>query len=486
MFFRWGCLADLGRILTGALLVSSLGLVGCALLPRYDPPIPPPFVEQTITAKLDDRPIRATFGAVTDAVVGPAGVIPPGAAATGENLTLDEAIRESLSADPSIHAAAESISLAQADLLTNSLIPNPTFTADGIFIPIRKFTPERPGGPPQTDFQLGYPIDWFLFGKRAAAIASGKAGVDVSGADFANFVRQRLSSTISAFYDILEAKELLVVARENLTNLQKVQKIIEAKKIAGGSAGIEVHRIRLASFDAQREVHRSETVVVAAKASLQALLGRRGDAPNFDVAGSLAVPRPTTPLSADDAFALAEQYRPDIISVQRQIAKAEADIRVEMSKAYPTVTPAVALTRQYQKTLGIPDASTYDVYLSMSVPLFDRNQGNIKKAHAVLAQNHYLLRGQLNDLRSEIAQAVQDFKVAHTNVTTDDPKALESARKVRDGIENAYKLGGRPLLEVLDAERAYRDTYKLYISSQSAYWHSLHRLNAAIGKQAIP
>jgi cobalt-zinc-cadmium efflux system outer membrane protein len=472
----------MGRIVTGALFVSCLGLVGCAAMaPSYHPPIPPPFVEETSAAKMDDQPIRATFGAMEGAVVGPAG-----AAGTGKKLTLDEAIRETLSADPRIHAAAESISLAQADLMTNSLLPNPTFTADGIFLPFRKFTPERPGGPPQSDLQLGFPIDWFLFGKRAAAIASGKAGVDVSGADFANFVRQRLSSTISAFYDILEAEELLVVARENLTNLQKVQKIIEAKKEAGGIGGIEVDRIRLAVYDAQREVRRSETVVVAAKANLQALLGRRGDDPNFDVAGSLAVPRPAIPLNAEDAFALAEQYRPDIISVQRQIAKAEADIRTEMRKAYPTVTPAVALSRQYQRALGNPDAPSYDVYLNMSVPLFDRNQGNIKKANAVLAQNHYLLRGQLNDLRSEIQQAVQDFKVAHTNVTSDDPKQLEAARKVRDGIEKAYKLGGRPLLEVLDAERAYRDTYKLYITSQSSYWHSLHRLNAAIGKQVLP
>ena len=42
----------MGRILTGALLVSCLGVLGCcAVQPSYHPPVPPPFMEETIVAK---------------------------------------------------------------------------------------------------------------------------------------------------------------------------------------------------------------------------------------------------------------------------------------------------------------------------------------------------------------------------------------------------------------------------------------------------
>ena len=62
---------------------------------------------------------------------------------------------------------------------------------------------------------------------------------------------------------------------------------------------------------------------------------------------------------------------------------------------------------------------------------------------------------------------------------------LQIATKVRESINSAYALGGRPFTDVLEAERAYRDTYSLFISSHSNYWHSLYKLNAAIGAQIL-
>ena len=121
-------------------------------------------------------------------------------------------------ADPKLKANWELVNQAQADLVTSSLPPNPTLSADGIFLPFRRPTPERPGGPPQYDIQAGYPIDWFLFGKRAAAIRSSQIGIDVTAADYADLVRQRILGTITSYYDVLEAKALLEVAKENYSN----------------------------------------------------------------------------------------------------------------------------------------------------------------------------------------------------------------------------------------------------------------------------
>jgi cobalt-zinc-cadmium efflux system outer membrane protein len=400
-------------------------------------------------------------------------------------VTLDQAINECLASDAKLRANWELVEQAQADLLTSSLPPNPTLTTDGIFLPFRRFTPERPGGPSQTDIQVGFPIDWFLFGKRAAAIRNGQLGVDVTAADYADFVRQRILGTITAYYDVLENTALLDVARENLTNLQRVETMTQERIALGGVGTIELDRIRLALIDAQREVRKSESALAAAKSTLQAQLGRSTIDANFSVKGTLAVEQTAAPLAAEDALTLAGENRPDIISLQRQVARAEAALRVEETKAYPSITPAAAVSRQYQGSQGSPDAPSYDLYLNVTLPLFDRNQGNIRKAQSALVQANHTLQGQLVDLRSEIEQAVQDFKVAHANVTADDPKQLDAAKNVRDKIEAAYRVGGRPLLDVLDAQRTYRDTYKLFINGQANYWRSLYRLNAAVGKQVL-
>jgi cobalt-zinc-cadmium efflux system outer membrane protein len=248
---------------------------------------------------------------------------------------------------------------------------------------------------------------------------------------------------------------------------------------------VDLDRARLAVFDARREQRNREVIRAAALSKFRAFLGPAGHDPALAVAGNLQVPVPATPPSAQEMLTLAEQTRPDIISLQRQIARAEAAIESERTKGYPTLTPTVGLSEQFQHSIGAPNAPSWDVSVVLSLPFFDRNQGNIAKARSTEAQAVLTLQSQLNDLRAEIEQAVDAFRIAKANVTVNDPEQLRTAQGVRDKIEEAYKAGGKTLLELLDAERAYRDARRTYILGQSSYWHSLHRLNAAVGKQVL-
>lgn len=285
---------------------------------------------------------------------------------------------------------------------------------------------------------------------------------------------------------MLEAQALLDLAREDLDNLKRVETITADRVALGGVGTIELDRIRLAVFDSQREVRNRETALAATTARLRAFLGFTAAAPTFAVQGSLDVPTPAPPLSVEDALALAEQHRPDVFSLRQQLAKAEADLRLEQRKVYPEVTPHIGYTRQFQQqAIGFPDVNAWGVGVDVTMPLFDRNQGNIVKAQSVLRQTSLALQAQLVDLRAEIEQAVKEYQTVYETVTTDDPARLKAAENVRDKIRAAYELGGKPLIEVLDAQRAYRETYRLYITGRSQYWHALHRLNAAIGRQVL-
>jgi cobalt-zinc-cadmium efflux system outer membrane protein len=478
--------------LVAMLAVVALALSGCAAR-DYPAPLLPPFMGEGIASRAADGESTTKDStpaeekkAMPEEGAEDAELLPPPRVLGEAGVTLDEAIQATLNVDPKIAAAFETINQAQADLLTSSLLPNPQFLGDGTTLPFQKPTPERTAGPPETDTVLSWSIDWFLFGKRAAAMASGRLGVDVSAADFADMVRQRVAATVAAFYDVLEAEAFADLARVDLDNLKRVESITADRVKLGGVGNIELDRIRLAVFDSQRELRNRERTRAAAKAALRALMGRGDAEPAFAVRGSLATAKPTQPPSAEVMLAVAEDNRPDLISLRRQLVKAEADINNERRKACPSVTPGFGLSRQYQKAaIGSPDASTFDVSLTMSVPVFDRNQGNIRKAQATQSQVAYNLQAQLIALRAEIEQAVNDFRVAFENVSTTDPEQLKAAASVRDRIEAAYKAGGRTLLDVLDAERAYRDTYRNYITGQSSYWHSLHKLNAAVGTQVL-
>jgi len=182
----------------------------------------------------------------------------------------------------------------------------------------------------------------------------------------------------------------------------------------------------------------------------------------------------------------AEENRPDLTALHRQLEKANANIQLEERKAYPQITPRIGYTRQFQQqAIGFPDANSWGAGVDVVVPLFDRNQGNIAKAKSVRIQTQQNLQAQLVDLRAEIDQAVKTFASAYQFITNDDPGQLDAAENVRDKINQAYELGGKTLLEVLDAQRAYLEIYKVHISGHSSYWHALYQLDAAIGKDLL-
>ena len=156
---------------------------------------------------------------------------------------------------------------------------------------------------------------------------------------------------------------------------------------------------------------------------------------------------------------------------------------VEQRKAYPQITPLFGYTRQFETPLGFPDADSWVAQLTRPLPLFDRNQGNRAKAQAVAAQTCYNLQAGVVDLRAELEEVVRNFSTAYENAKSVAQEQLKLAAEVRDSIAKAYDAGGRPLIDVLDAERTYRDTYRLYISSRANYWRSVYKYNSAIGKQ---
>lgn len=441
----------------------------------------------TVTAIAHQTPAKDAPDALPAPKSSPTKVDTP-SAKNANGLTLDQIVNAVLIADPKIRAGLESINQANADALTASLKPNPTFNINQTLLPLtRPFTVDEQGGPPQLDVGLAYPIDWFLFGKRAAAMQSAGLGVRVSEAEYADLVRQRVLEAAVAYYDVLEAKALLDLAGQDLENLRNVEAVTEKAVDGGGRPRVELDRIRLDRLKSEQAQRDARNTLIAATATLRALLGRADDDPAFDVAGSLDGEVESVPLTVDAAFTVALEHRPDLNALRWKVHQAQADTEVERRKAFPEVTPVVGYTRQFQrKAIGFPDASSFGFGLDMTLPIHDRNQGNRRKAAAMVAQNTHELNAGVVALRAEVVQAVEQLRTTGTNAKSVADEQLKLAREVRDSINKAYEAGGRPLIDVLDAQRNYRETYRLYITGRAGYGRAVVRFNATLGKKAAP
>jgi cobalt-zinc-cadmium efflux system outer membrane protein len=83
----------------------------------------------------------------------------------------------------------------------------------------------------------------------------------------------------------------------------------------------------------------------------------------------------------------------------------------------------------------------------------------------------------------ETSVATYDDAVEHLTLFN-TPETLKAAQELRKNMEGAYRAGDRKLIELLDAERAYRDRLGHVIEFESTYWRALNQLNAAVGLKA--
>jgi outer membrane protein, heavy metal efflux system len=383
-------------------------------------------------------------------------------------------------------AGAERMRMAEADLITSSLFPNPSLFADCQLIPLQQADIKNQLGPPQWDTLVSFPIDWLLFGKRVAAMQAARLGIEVSGADFANVLRVQVTQTVDAFYEVLMDDAYFKLALKNVEELTDLEKLTEGLARNKKVGALELDRIKLAVHEAILERHDRELALELAKARLRPFLGRTAADADYEVEGTLAVTGVVAPPKLEEALVLAEAHRPDLLSGRMAIDQANAVVELERRRAKPQVAIQPGWTYQDQAHQTVfRNGSMFDIGISTTLPLTDRNQGNIRKARAHLQERQLTYQGDRADALAEVEASVASYADAVEHLTRfNTPETLKAAHDLRKNMEAAYRAGDRKLIELLDAQKAYRDRLAHVIEFQSDYWRALNKLNAAVGLKA--
>src|SRR5205807_1139148 len=130
--------------------------------------------------------------------------------------------------------------------------------------------------------------------------------------------------------DVLNAKESIALAQENLQSLNSIVKVNTDRVRAGDLAEVELARSRLAVLQFQNQLRQAELRLLAAKNKLQLLMGRPSISSQFDVGGPLRRETLASDLPALSATALS--LRPDLRALQQDQARSEADIRLQIAQ----------------------------------------------------------------------------------------------------------------------------------------------------------
>jgi cobalt-zinc-cadmium efflux system outer membrane protein len=406
-----------------------------------------------------------------------------GTAAVG----LPQVIEASVLNDPRIRAAFSEVLRARAELLRQSVFDNPNLTVSQTLNPFagHAFTPTRQGGPPQLDIGINYSLERLLFGQRRAGKEAANRNLQAELAAYSNVARERVFEAIGAYVDVIESRELSRLAAQEVEQLERLESIT-ARRVTLGSVGqVELNRVHIAVINGRRRALSARVEQGNALTRLRARLGAGYARSNIAVSDSLDL-TPREPPAFETLLARALTLRPDLIAQERRRAAALAEQEHQRRLALPRVNVGAGYTRQFQEdSIGFPNANSWGASLQTSLPAFDRNQGGIAAAEADIFEADATIAALQLELSSELEQALRTLAAAQEILASFDADAMRSAESARNTIEEAYGLGGRTLLELLDAQQVYRDVYREHVFARSEYMRAIHRLNAIVGEEVF-
>lgn len=397
--------------------------------------------------------------------------------AAAERLTVDQAVSEALQKNAGLLAERSNIAIAEARILTARLRPNPVVSVAGDHLDVlgTGFNDTNGGGP--SEISAGAELVLERASKRRARVETAQAARSVAEMQFANAARTLAYEVQSLFLDAVLAAENVELARRNEESFRQIVDINTARVHAGDLADVELIRSRLALLQSQNAVRQAELKQRDALGRLQTRIGRPRLSRDFDVEGDLGRTAAAAP-ALEELQTSALRSRPDLLALRRDMARADRDLHAQMENR--KLDPTIGTEYRRQQVNARANALTLSV--SIPLPVFDRNQGEIARAREEHRQAELRLRAIESEIGGEVESAWQQYSTARELLHTIENQMLQQARDVREITAYSYRRGEASLLELLDAQRAFNETMQAYNEARAEHARSLYLLDSVSGK----
>jgi cobalt-zinc-cadmium efflux system outer membrane protein len=403
-----------------------------------------------------------------------------------KTITLDEAIQLALQHNHNVLAARTTILQSQADERQANTRPNPSLFADWEYLPLGSPASQNPavyGGHSTADYLhdntegdigLSYLIERGR--KRQHRLQAAKDVTAQNKSLVGDNERTLTFSVATAFVNVQVAESTIELADADLKSFRQTVDLAELRYKKGAISEDDYLKIKLQLLQFETDVQQAQLARVQGLSDLRQLLGYESVAPDYDVVGEFAY----QPLegNAEDFQAKALQNRPDLRAAQQGIAAARSQYEVQRTIGKPDVT--VQGNYSHVNTIN---AATF--YVSIPLPIFNRNQGNIEHTRIAITQAQEQEKSANGQVLTDVRDAYEAVRESERIVQFYRSGYLDVAQKDRDISEYAYKRGAASLLDFLDAERSYRATQVAYRQSVASYLVALEQLKEAVGVRVL-
>lgn len=386
-----------------------------------------------------------------------------------ESLSLADATALTLGLSPHLEPFSWDIRIQEAEAIQAAARPNPELAlelenafGDGIY---------SGTGVAEETLSIGQLIE--LGQKRGKRIDVAEQSVRLASQSYQIRRTEVLNSVASAFLEALAAQQTVEFAEATLLMEEQLAAAQEVRLQAGKISGLEVENGKTALALAKLEVEGARRELRQAKLLLTAHWGN--SKPQFKRLEGALKTDPNIP----DARIYRENLdnNPVLEFAARFIEKQKANLALENSSRVPDLTAGVGL-RRFQESGD--NAMVFQV--SLPLPLFDRNRGNIQKARAELSKARAGHKSTQVMLETTFSEAYERLSAAHQETETIIQTVLPSAESGFQLAQESYQLGKFSYFELKTAQTILIDSRKKLLNAQLRYHKAKADLEMLAGK----
>ena len=393
-------------------------------------------------------------------------------------LTLKEAEQRFLERNLSLIAERYNIDMAQAQVLQAKLFDNPVISLEqNVYNRLNgKYFDFGKEGEAVVEIEQVI----HLAGQRNKQVRLEKINKEIAEYQFEEVMRTLRQELNEKFVEVYFLSKSIGIYEREVNSLQTLLAGMKIQQEKGNISLMEISRLESMLFSLKKEKNEQENDLLTTRGELNLLLNLPGDTQvqlllDEEVLQQLDLSQ----LSFADLKAIINE-RPDQKIARSTVNASRANLKLQKSMAFPEFS----VKGNYDRAGNFIN-DYFAIGVSLSVPIFNRNQGNIKAARFSIQQAGVEQEHAANRADMELFTAYTSLEKAIQLYQSTNMDLERNFEKLITGVNENFTKKNISLLEFIDYYDSYKETCIQLYEIRKNVFLAMENLNTVVGQNIL-
>ena len=393
-------------------------------------------------------------------------------------LTLKEAEQRFLERNLSLIAERYNIDMAQAQVLQAKLFENPVISLEqNVYNRLNgKYFDFGKEGEAVVEIEQVI----YLAGQRNKQVRLEKINKEIAEYQFEEVMRTLRQELNEKFVEVYFLSKSIAIYEKEVNSLQVLLGGMKIQQEKGNISLMEISRLESMLFSLRKEKNERENDLLTTRGELNLLLNLPEDTQvQLSLDEEVLQQLDLSQLSFADLKAIINE-RPNQKIARSTVNASRANLKLQKSMAFPEFS----VKGNYDR-VGNFINDYFAIGVSLSVPIFNRNQGNIKAARFSIQQAGVQQEYAANRSDMELFTAYTSLEKATQLYQSTNMDLERNFEKLITGVNENFTRKNISLLEFIDYYDSYKETcIQLYEIKKNVFL-AMENLNTVVGQNVL-